>query len=195
MTDTAEAELALGASISANVRRQRKARSLSLDALAQLAGLSKGTVVAIEREEANPSIGVLCRLAAALSLSVADLLSHDATETDDLIARAQPRTLWSTATGSFARLESSTSGQVMFELWSWQIIPGDRFEAEAHSPGTQELISVGEGVLRIAVGTEVSMLRAGEAAILRTDHPHAYAAEGDGPVVFTMAVLERGRMP
>jgi len=194
MTDAVEVEHALGASISANVRRQRKARKLSLDALAQLAGLSKGTVVAIEREEANPSIGVLCRLAVALSLSVSDLLSHDAVATDDLIALAQPRTLWSTATGSYARIESAIAGPVMFELWSWQIIPGDLFQAEAHSPGTRELISVGEGLLRIVVGTEISTLRAGNAAMLRTDHPHAYAAEGDGPVRFTMAVLERGRV-
>ncbi|MER9140028.1 helix-turn-helix domain-containing protein [Mesorhizobium sp. M0830] len=53
---------------------------MSLDALARRAGLSKGTVVAIEQAKANPSVGVLCRLAFAFSLSVTDLLGQTSEE-------------------------------------------------------------------------------------------------------------------
>lgn len=72
------AERRLAATLAAHVRALRSARRLSLDALARRAGLAKGTVVAIERRAANPSMGVLCRLAAAFSLDVVTLLAGGA---------------------------------------------------------------------------------------------------------------------
>jgi quercetin dioxygenase-like cupin family protein len=80
----------------------------------------------------------------------------------------------------------------MFELWSWTMLPGDVFRAEGHSADTRELISVVEGSVPICVGAETITLRASESARLVTDQNHSYAAEGDLPARFTMAVLERG---
>lgn len=196
MTDAAlmmETEDQLGSALAARIGRLRQDRKLSLDALAKLAGLSKGTVVALEQGKANPSIGVLCRLAAAFSVSVSDLVS-DPLPTDSGVAieRTTGNTLWTSAKGSEARLLASTSGRTMFELWAWTIMPGDASHADAHSPGTRELISVEQGSLRITVGTETLILKAGESARLITDQPHSYVAAGDEPAVFTMAVLEHG---
>lgn len=196
MTDAAlmmETEDQLGSALAAHISRLRHDRKLSLDALAKLAGLSKGTVVALEQGKANPSIGVLCRLAAAFSVSVSDLVS-DPLPTDSGVAieRTTGNTLWTSAKGSEARLLASTSGRTMFELWAWTIMPGDASNADPHSPGTRELISVEQGSLRITVGTETLILTAGESARLITDQPHSYVAAGDEPAVFTMAVLEHG---
>ncbi|NGO52081.1 helix-turn-helix domain-containing protein [Allomesorhizobium camelthorni] len=195
MTDEATAsttERQLGTALSAKVQHLRRVRNMSLDALARRAGLSKGTVVAIEQGKANPSIGVLCRLAVAFSLSVTDLLG-DTSEgiTDDPIERTRPATLWRTPQGSAATLEASTSGRTMFEMWTWTIAPGDVHRSEAHSRGTRELVSIQRGSLKVTVGSETMVLHAGEAARLLTDQPHAYAAADDQAVSFSMAVLER----
>jgi transcriptional regulator with XRE-family HTH domain len=190
MTETEEQ---LGSALASRIGKLRQDRKLSLDALAKLAGLSKGTVVALEQGKANPSIGVLCRLAAAFSVSVSDLVSDPLTAgSENVIERTTGNTLWTSAKGSEARLLASTSGRTMFELWAWTIMPGDGSKADAHSPGTRELISVEQGSLRITVGTETLILKAGESARLTTDQPHSYVAAGDVPVVFTMAVLEHG---
>lgn len=196
MTDAArmiETEEQLGSALTARISKLRQKRKLSLDALAKLAGLSKGTVVALEQGKANPSIGVLCRLAAAFSVSVSDLLSDPLTAgSGSAIERTTGNTLWTSAKGSEARLLASTSGRTMFELWAWTIMPGDISAADAHSPGTRELISVKRGSLRVTVGSETLVLTAGESARLTTDQPHSYVAAGDEPAVFTMAVLEYG---
>jgi transcriptional regulator with XRE-family HTH domain len=190
-TAAAATERELGTALSSRVRHLRRVRKLSLDGLAKRTGLSKGTVVAIEQGKANPSIGVLCRLAVAFSLSVADLLGDEAEDvTDGPIERTHPATLWKTPKGSEARLEASSSGRTMFEMWRWTIAPGDVFQADAHSRGTRELVSVSQGILEVTVGSETMILRAGESARLVTDQPHAYAAASDQPVCFSMAVLE-----
>ncbi|MBM7049267.1 helix-turn-helix domain-containing protein [Rhizobium lusitanum] len=193
MMMVAETEQQLGSVLACRIQSLRHERLLSLDALAKLTGLSKGTVVALEKGKANPSIGVLCRLAAAFSLSVSDLLSNPANDASGSpIERTKPKVLWTSPKGSQAQLQVSTSGPTMFELWSWTIMPGDEFRADGHSPGTRELISVAEGSLKIRVGAETLILSAGEGARLVTDQEHSYAAAGDLPARFSMAVLERG---
>lgn len=196
MTDAAlmiETEERLGSALAARIGNLRHDRKLSLDALAKRAGLSKGTVVALEQGKANPSISVLCRLAAAFSVSVSDLVNDPLPAgVGAAIERIEGKTLWTSAKGSEARLLASTSGRTMFELWAWTIMPGDGSHADAHSPGTRELISVEQGSLRITVGMDALTLNAGESARLITDQPHSYVAAGDEPAVFTMAVLEHG---
>ncbi|MBN8189787.1 helix-turn-helix transcriptional regulator [Salipiger thiooxidans] len=185
-------ERELGDALAKRIRALRGARQFTLDALAQRAGLSKGTVVALEQGKANPSIGVLCRLAAALSLSVTDLLADPTSEvSEEPIERTTPVILWSSAAGSTARLEAALTGATMFELWSWTLVPGETFEAGAHSPGTRELVSVSRGRLVVTVGHQSISLDAGGAIRLLTDSPHSYACIGDEPVEFSMAVLER----
>jgi len=187
-----ETEKKLGALISARVAELRRREGLSLNSLAERARLSKGTVVGIENEQANPSIGVLCRLAAALSVSVADLVGdHGSCEKISMAEKSVPKKLWTSPNGGEAILEASTSGVVMFELWSWVLGKDEQFESEAHSPGTVELIAVRSGSLAIKVGSDELRLNPGETARLRTDQPHSYSAIGNGSVYFTMAVLER----
>ncbi|WP_417209806.1 helix-turn-helix domain-containing protein [Antarctobacter sp.] len=197
MTDTIaveDTERELGDALAKRIRLLRGGRQLSLDALAQRAGISKGTVVALEQGKANPSIGVLCRLAAALSLSVTDLLADRSAETSDLpIERTTPVTLWSSPAGSKAELTAALTGATMFELWSWTLMPGETYDADAHSPGTRELISVISGRLGVTVGDTSVTLNAGEAVRLVTDRRHSYTCAGDAPVEFSMAVLESDR--
>ncbi|MER9134795.1 XRE family transcriptional regulator [Mesorhizobium sp. M0830] len=192
VTTAMDSEQMLGKAIAVRIRDLRRDQNLTLDRLAKLSGLSKGTVVSLEQGKANPSIGILCRLAAAFSLSVADLLNDDASTVRLPIERTETRTLWTSAKGSLAQLHSSTSGRTMFELWSWVIMPGDVFSADAHSPDTRELISVTQGSLSVVVGTHAVILSQGESARLVTDQPHTYAAASDVPAHFSMAVLERG---
>ncbi|MER9274527.1 XRE family transcriptional regulator [Mesorhizobium sp. M0643] len=188
-----ETEQELGQAIAIRIRDLRRDQNLTLDRLAKLTGLSKGTVVALEQGKANPSIGILCRLAAAFSLSVADLLNEaPSTAPDHPIERSVSRTLWTSAKGSRAQLHTSTSGRTMFELWSWVLMPGDVFAADAHSPDTRELLSVTQGSLKVTVGSHEIILIAAESARLVTDQPHTYAAASDVPAHFSMAVLERG---
>lgn len=69
------ADEAVALAIARRISSLRKAQDYTFDELARRAGVSKGTLVQIEQERGNPSISTLCRLAAALGVSVADLVA------------------------------------------------------------------------------------------------------------------------
>lgn len=62
--------------LAANLRRLRIARHLSLSELARGAGMSKATLSGIENGRANPTVETLSTLAAALGVSVAEMLDE-----------------------------------------------------------------------------------------------------------------------
>lgn len=61
--------------VGANVRRLRKAKGLSQEALAHDAGMSMRYLAGLERGEENPSLLFLVKLAEALEIEPAALLS------------------------------------------------------------------------------------------------------------------------
>ena len=63
--------------VALNLRRLRTSRQWSLDTLATRSGVSKGMLVQLEAARTNPSLGTLCRVAEALSVSLTALIETD----------------------------------------------------------------------------------------------------------------------
>jgi transcriptional regulator with XRE-family HTH domain len=176
--------------LSARLRARRRDQSLSLDRLAALADVSKGMLVQIENGDANPSIATLCKVAAALRVSVADLVQVTEQHPAEVMPAAAPRLLWRGPKGGTATMLVGSSGPDMLELWSWELRPGERYEAAAHPAGTEELIHVTHGRLALAFGDISYVIKPGGSVAAHTDRPHAYACDGRTPVRFTMVVAE-----
>jgi transcriptional regulator with XRE-family HTH domain len=183
-------ERELIALISGRVRELRRERRLSLDGLSARASVSKGMTVQIEKGESNPSIATLCKVAAALGVSVADLVNASGQQPIEVVPAGSPRLLWRGPKGGTAVFLVGSSGPDMLELWIWQIHPGERYQAQAHPAGTLELISVEKGALSIAFGEVGYEIGAGASAVAHTDRPHTYACVGRQPVRFIMVVAE-----
>lgn len=182
----------LAVAVAQRISSLRQEQGLTFDALALRSGVSKGTLVQIEQERANPSISTLCRLANALGVSVADLVAP-ADDSPSLVSVAgadQARQLWSGPNGGSAVLLAGTAGADMLEVWQWELKPGERYEAARHGRGTRELIHVTSGKLLIDVERQTTLIAAGATAIARTDRPHAYANPGKTAVRFFMTVHE-----
>jgi len=176
--------------LSGRLRARRRERRLSLDRLAALSDVSKGLLVQIENGDANPSIATLCKVAAALGVSVADLVQVSEQQPAEVMPAGAPRLLWRGRKGGTATMLVGGAGPDMLELWAWELRPGDRYEASAHPEGTQELIHVTHGRLALAFGDVSYVIQAGGSAVAHTDRPHAYACDGKAPTRFTMVVAE-----
>ena len=176
--------------LSVRVQTLRRARGLSLDQLAARASVSKGILVRIEQGRGNPSIAILCSVAAGLGVSVADLVQADDDTDVDVVPVARTLVLWRGPKGGTASLLIGSTGPDMLELWAWELRRGEEYVAVAHPAGTEELLYVVRGRLAVTVGETRTVVDAGSGAVAYTDRPHLYACAGRGAVSFTMVVAE-----
>ncbi|AVV39421.1 helix-turn-helix domain-containing protein [Pantoea vagans] len=192
-TDAGADVATVSQAVSDRIKSWRKSQKLSLDELSRRAGVSKGMLVEIEKGAANPSIAILCKIAAALGVSVADIVSISHSPDAWLIENSEMPVLWQGEQGGSAQLLAGTRGPDMIELWRWQMFAGEVFSSTGHSSGTLELLHVEQGTLALTVGEQTLVIQQGCAAVARTDMPHAYASANDQPVIFTMTVAELQR--
>lgn len=181
---------AVSLAVARTLKQARKAQKITLDELSRRSGVSKGMVVEIEKCTANPSIGILCKIAAALGLSVADIVNVADAPPAHIIDGQDIPTLWTGDHGGTARLLAGTSGPNMIELWRWEMHPGETFTSPGHPQGTLELFHVEKGTLRCVVGETELVIPSGSSAVAKTDVPHSYANAGKSKLVFTMSVTE-----
>jgi transcriptional regulator with XRE-family HTH domain len=178
----------VAAEIAARVRAERTQRRWTLDELAARSTVSRRLLVQIEHAEANPSLGTLLKLAAALGITLTELLSEKpAAQPVGLVPGQGAMTLWSTPAGGSARLLVS-HGPI--ELWSWTLPPGDQRASEAHRPGSVELITIQTGTVALDVGHHHVEVPAGDSAWFDATLPHTYSNPGTTTAAFTLVVLE-----
>ncbi|CAI2136059.1 helix-turn-helix domain-containing protein [Serratia quinivorans] len=179
--------------VSERIKAFRKQKKLSLDELSRRAGVSKGMMVEIEKCQANPSITMLCRIAAAMGLSVADIVDVANKPAAHLILKEEMPILWTGEKGGNARLLAGTTGPDMIELWRWNMHPGEYFASPGHPVGTCELLHVEKGTLQLCINDTIIIVPASCSAVARTDIPHQYANNSHEELVFTMTVAELQR--
>lgn len=98
--DVAQVSLA----VANRIRNWRKDKKLSLDELSRRASVSKGMLVEIEKGAANPSIAILCKLAAALGVSVADIVNVSSEPVVHVIEKQAIPVLWQGRKGRFCQI-------------------------------------------------------------------------------------------
>lgn len=191
MTDAGADVSTVNEAVSQRIKQYRKQKKMSLDELSRQANVSKGALVEIEGCKANPSIALLCRLAAAMGVSVADFVDVGTKPTVHLIAEGEIPELWKGDKGGRARLLAGSGGPDMTELWMWEMQPGEKFASPGHSAGTLELFYVQTGTLTLGVQEHLYLVNSGCSATARTDVPHFYENRGESPLIFIMTVNEK----
>jgi transcriptional regulator with XRE-family HTH domain len=179
--------------VAVNVRRIRAARGWSLEGLAGRSGVSKGMLVQLEQARTNPSLGTLCRVAEALSVTLAALVETSEPPSVQVVPAGGGTELWTGPHGGTARLLVGSDEREHVELWDWQLGPGDtHVSADPHIDGTLEMLHVVEGAMVLEVDGEEYAVGTGCAASFRGDRPHAY--RNDDPEVvcrFVLVVLQQ----
>ncbi|WKB53184.1 helix-turn-helix domain-containing protein [Eleftheria terrae] len=166
--------------VGATLQALRQAQELSLDDLSRKAGVSKSMLSQIERNQANPTVAVVWRLANALGVGVAELLTGQRAAAPALVtvpAHATP-SLKSPDGKCELRILGPIELAGQFEWYELTVQPGGRLESEAHEPGSREHLTVLGGTLEVRAGNDSSRLKHGETARYAVDMPHAIANPG-----------------
>jgi transcriptional regulator with XRE-family HTH domain len=101
--------------LAGRIRESRAARQWSLADLATRSSLSRAMLSRIERGEASPTAGSLARLASAFGMTLAELLTHAASDGGRFRARADQPTWTDPATG-YGRRQIFMSAALPLEL-------------------------------------------------------------------------------
>jgi transcriptional regulator with XRE-family HTH domain len=169
----------------------RQTQGLSLDELSRKAGVSKSMLSQIERNQANPTVAVVWRLATALGVGVGELLGD---------GRPAPPTIVTVPAHGTPSLKSpdgkcelrilgpiELAGE--FEWYELTVQPGGALESQAHEPGSREHLSVLTGSLDVSAGSDTSRLKPGETARYAVDLPHAIRNPGKTVASALLVVL------
>lgn len=178
----------VGAAVARTVKALRGARGWSLDALSTRSGVSKGVLVTLEQGRSNPNLLTLIRLAEAFSVPITRLVQLDEEPAVQLAGPERAVVLWEGPSGGRGTLLIGTDPPQALELWRWSLEPGESYGAEAHSPGTREVVSVDQGTLTLSVDESDHRVGPGASASFAGDRPHRYENRGRTTVRFAMVV-------
>lgn len=163
--------------IGAKLRASRRAQSLTLEQLAQAAGLTKGFVSRIERDETMPSVPTLVQLCQALSLPIGNLF--EAPDVQGIALEDAPRINMG-GTGAVERLVTPRTEDRVQVL---------RSSLEAHASGGAALYTVNcnveslhviSGSLELEFADRRLALDAGDTVTFPGRAPHTWHT-GDSP--------------
>ena len=170
----------------------RQHQRLSLEALSRRAGVSKSMLSQIERNKANPTVAVVWRLAAALRVTLTEILGTGEPEVAAIRVSAGYAT--PTLSSPDGRCELRILGPVELagrhEWYELVMQGGGVLASEAHAAHAREHLTVLEGTLEIKSGTHNVGVKAGDTARYGADVPHSIRNTGTGIARALLVVLE-----
>lgn len=172
-----------------NLRQLRAARGVSQEQIARAAGIPRATWSNLESGGANPTLTVLAAAAAALGVSLEELLGRPRTE-----ARLHPRASLPVRRPGNAVVQKCLPDALPgTEIERMELPPGGRFTGVPHTPGTREYLTCERGILEVSLAGEVHRAGPGDVVSFRGDVRHGYHNPGDEPAVgYSVVVLAGG---
>lgn len=175
------------------VRGLRTTQGLTVQQLADRAGVSRRLLTQIEHGQANPSLVTITRVARQLGTETTALLEDGSDAAVHVYADGEQVQVWSSPAGSSAHLLAATSPTRSADLWRWELAPGDSYEGQADPARSQELFHVLSGTLTLVADGQEHRISAGASARLDSDRAYTYRNDGRGRCVFVRTVALAGR--
>ncbi len=175
------------ARLAARLKEARRAKGLSLEAVAKLSGVSRSMVSQIERGESSPTVATLWNLTQALQVDFAGLLEGRVEPEIRVVRAAAAPTIEGRGRDVVIRILSAPQSAGEHEIYEIQLRPGAALDSAPHRAGCREDLVVLEGSVTVTSGNEQAELRVNDAANYAADCPHCVTA-GEDPTRVLMIV-------
>jgi transcriptional regulator with XRE-family HTH domain len=144
----------LSINVGRNLRGLRTRRGFSLERLAKASRVSRAMLGQIENGKSTPTIAFLWKVATALNVPFATLITARDTA-GTVVLRKEREKLLSSSEGKFvSRPLFPFDAERNVEFYELRIATYHTAQAEAHASGTHENLIVNSGAVKIAVGQE-----------------------------------------
>jgi transcriptional regulator with XRE-family HTH domain len=176
------------ARLAANIGQLRESRGLTQQQMAKLAGVPRATWAHLESGNANPTLSVLHRAAAALQVTMEELIRAPRPAVKHFPASAVPVRM----RGPVAIRKLLPDPIPGMEIDRMELPAGARLVGIPHVPATTEYLTCEKGSIVLVASGESWTLAPGDVVVFRGDQRHSYANPGDRTAVgYSVVVLAR----
>lgn len=176
----------LSAQIGHRLRHYRHQRQLSLDALADVTGVSKPMLGQIERGVSNPTVATLWKIASGLRIPFTALIVENPTLR---LLRANEQTKIVEDDERFEVYNTYAAQGIPLEMYRVRLHPGCRRDAEPHGFNVIESVTVFSSNLTIEIGSDTYTLQAGDSLSFAADIAHVYRNLGMSVCEISMSIF------
>lgn len=168
-----------------SLKKLRIEQDLSMQLLAERAGVSKSMISKIERDEVQPTLDVAARLAKALGKTLSELL-HTATAAQIAFLPRNEQAVWEDASGIRRRNISPVFEGLKIEWLEVQLPPGASIQkcVSINYVGEVKYILVKQGVLKMDVCDQSFILKEGDSLYFDASFFHEFHNETKEVVEF-----------
>ncbi len=174
------------------VKQLRTERHWSLDSLSQACGVSRSMLSQIERNETNPTLAVMFRIAQAFGMSLGQLVETPGATSNVDIIRASDRAFhYRSDQDCQIRTLSPLHLEKDVEFYEVTLQPGGALRSAPHFTGTREFLTVQKGRVRVESADDTEALEPGDSASYRADVRHAIVNIGRTEAVLFLVDIYR----
>ncbi|MBF0399605.1 MAG: helix-turn-helix transcriptional regulator [Magnetococcales bacterium] len=174
--------------VGTRIRAIRGQRKKTQQQLAEMAGIPRATLATVERDDANPSLAVVYKIATALGLSIDELVESDHRRIQHVSATAMRWVV--SGDENYRAVTISPSGILHFNQLIFHLKSNGCYPGVPHPPGSEEYLHVLQGEVELEVAGERLLLKQGETAAFRGNVRHTYRNPGPGESRAVVTILE-----
>lgn len=159
--------------IGKNLNNIRKQKSMSLDKVAELTGVSKAMLAQIEKGASNPTVTTLWKIATGLNVSFSYFMEEDNMGIVHVCYNDIKPLIESDKKMRVYPLFPYDANR-RFEVFSIELEAGCNHQSPPHNEGTEEYIVVTKGEMEVKIGDSTYKLSCGDALRYFADKAHSY---------------------
>lgn len=165
--------------IGKKIRYYRQEKELTVEALANLCGLSSSLISLVERGLSTPSLDSLWKITQVLGISPIKLFEENSNDQVIVIPREKQKILVLPKSNVTYRLLSPVNSQTKLEFLSIVLEPGTWTDGDLVAHKGEECGVIVHGEMTVVAGDKEYLLREGDSIYLDSTIPHRFFNHGD----------------
>jgi XRE family transcriptional regulator, regulator of sulfur utilization len=160
-----------------NLKKIRKKRQMTLEALSEITAVSISMLGEIERGITNPTITVLWKIANGLKIPFTDLMKEEKPPVSVKYNKDANLSIEGDKYKIFSLFDFDPVKKI--EIYYKTLESNARYESEGHRVGIEEYILICDGIMILQVGDNEYKLSNGDAIGFNGNVYHSYKNEGE----------------
>ncbi len=170
------------------IRELRAKRKMTQQQLADRADIPRATLATIEKDESNPSLAAVYKIAVALDCTIDDLLETHHDRVEVILKETMGR--FESGDGLYRAITISPQGSPSISQQLFELDPDSTYHGKPHPPGSEEYLHITRGELVLEIANEDTILREGDSAHFRGNVKHSYHNRKNNKACGIVTILE-----